>query len=570
MVEAAILENQSSFNLSALSRNPFDPAAQPSYPYLSSSFREALAALYYGLEYGSRILLLTADRGLGKTTLLRHFEDRMRGRTRTLLLSPGRDREIEVLRKLLAHTGSIDAGDELRTIQTQVDEILTRIAAADTPFILLLDYDENAAESAPEILHCLTSLESFERRLLRLVLAGPPDIAERLQGSVLADDVRRVPLAPLTAAEVESYIDYRLRWAGWRGSHPFTAQTCELIAAKSSGSLFAINEICDNLLQNPAEPPKSPSDSAGRNQDALSNEPEVTPAAHGRRASAPAMAKVSSRRSVVLVSVALVLLLGGGLWYQVPIKARIRERVSAEVAAPLAVILHYYSGIHSGHPQARQIPSPAVPEASATSKSLAYHHATAAVSEPAGAGETARLSSLASPIASPAAPPVLSATSGRTNVVNSTAVSPANAVPSAISSPPAAGMLPNSGAQPPAMVATKDQNNISAPLSRMNVPAPLSASSFTPQPALQQAPATSPAAIPTIIPTAKETRAARVANAVAAYEIRLGDAYMNAGQYNYALSSFSRAIAYSPGNKEAEEKLERARRAKATEANILH
>jgi hypothetical protein len=104
----------------------------------------------------------------------------------------------------------------------------------------------------------------------------------------------------------------------------------------------------------------------------------------------------------------------------------------------------------------------------------------------------------------------------------------------------------------------------------MNVPAPLPASSFTPQSALQQAPATSPATSPTIAPTAKKTRAARVADAVAAYEIRLGDAYMNVGEYNYALSSFSTAIAYSPGNKEAEEKLERARRAKATEANILH
>jgi general secretion pathway protein A len=187
MKELVILENQLSIDLSELQSNPFGPIAEPSYPYLSSSFREALAALYYGLEYGSRILVLTADYGLGKTTLLRHFEGRMHDRSRTLFLSPGHDRGVEVLHKLLAEIESTDPGDDLPAMRTQIDEILTRVATADNPFILLLDYGENTAEPALETLRCLASLESFERRLLRVVLAGPPDIAEKLQGSALAD-----------------------------------------------------------------------------------------------------------------------------------------------------------------------------------------------------------------------------------------------------------------------------------------------------------------------------------------------------------------------------------------------
>ena len=61
----------------------------------------------------------------------------------------------------------------------------------------------------------------------------------------------------------------------------------------------------------------------------------------------------------------------------------------------------------------------------------------------------------------------------------------------------------------------------------------------------------------------------RTANEMAAYEIRLGDAYMNLGDYDKALGSFSRAIAFAPDNKEAEEKIKRARRAKAAEEDIL-
>jgi tetratricopeptide (TPR) repeat protein len=56
---------------------------------------------------------------------------------------------------------------------------------------------------------------------------------------------------------------------------------------------------------------------------------------------------------------------------------------------------------------------------------------------------------------------------------------------------------------------------------------------------------------------------------MAAYEIRLGDAYMNIGDYDKALRSFSRAIGFAPDNKEAKQKVERARRAEAAEEDIL-
>jgi hypothetical protein len=43
---------------------------------------------------------------------------------------------------------------------------------------------------------------------------------------------------------------------------------------------------------------------------------------------------------------------------------------------------------------------------------------------------------------------------------------------------------------------------------------------------------------------------------------------MNLGDYDKALLSFSSAIGFTPDNKEAEERVERARRAKAAEKEI--
>jgi cytochrome c-type biogenesis protein CcmH/NrfG len=55
---------------------------------------------------------------------------------------------------------------------------------------------------------------------------------------------------------------------------------------------------------------------------------------------------------------------------------------------------------------------------------------------------------------------------------------------------------------------------------------------------------------------------------MADYQIRLGDAYMRLGDYDKAVLSFSRAIAFAPDDEEALKKMRRARRAKAAEESV--
>jgi len=240
------VDSQFSFNLSNLRGNPFDSVATADHPYLSSSFQEVLAALYYGLEYGNRILIVSAERGLGKTTLLRYLERRLRNRSRTLLLSPGR--ENEMLRKMLAEIGGATTSDDLLTLREQLDFTLPRIGKADKPFTLLLDCDEDETGSTLDVLWLLATLESMEKGLLRVVVASCPAGARALHGSGLADEI--LTLSSLTASEVHSYIDHRLRLVGWNGVPLFTARAYALIAAKSSGRPSTVNEICSKLLQN--------------------------------------------------------------------------------------------------------------------------------------------------------------------------------------------------------------------------------------------------------------------------------------------------------------------------------
>jgi type II secretory pathway predicted ATPase ExeA len=193
--------------------------------------------------------MVSADQGLGKTTLLRHFERRLQDRSRSLLANHGK--AIEVLSTLLLANGGMATTDDLRVMQTQIDEMLTASAGPEKPFILLLDYDdEDGAESVLDIVRQLASLESFEKGLLRILIVIPSHFAARLQSSELNREIRPVALLPLTPTEVESYIQYRLRLVGWKGSPLFTAKACAVIAERSFGKPLAINEICFEVLQN--------------------------------------------------------------------------------------------------------------------------------------------------------------------------------------------------------------------------------------------------------------------------------------------------------------------------------
>ena len=67
-----------------LREQPFGVTPDPRYLYLSSTHKEALASLYYGIEAGRGFLALIAKPGMGKTTLLFQLLERLEGSARTI------------------------------------------------------------------------------------------------------------------------------------------------------------------------------------------------------------------------------------------------------------------------------------------------------------------------------------------------------------------------------------------------------------------------------------------------------------------------------------------------------
>ena len=60
-----------------LREKPFSLTPDPRFLYLSSSHREALAHLLYGIEQGEGFIAVTGEVGTGKTTLCRTLLERL-------------------------------------------------------------------------------------------------------------------------------------------------------------------------------------------------------------------------------------------------------------------------------------------------------------------------------------------------------------------------------------------------------------------------------------------------------------------------------------------------------------
>ena len=70
-------------NYYKLAEEPFGVTPDPRFLYLSRQHREALASLVYGTESNRGFLALIAKPGMGKTSLLYHYLESLRGKART-------------------------------------------------------------------------------------------------------------------------------------------------------------------------------------------------------------------------------------------------------------------------------------------------------------------------------------------------------------------------------------------------------------------------------------------------------------------------------------------------------
>jgi general secretion pathway protein A len=234
-----------------LNDNPFGVTPDPRFLYPSHTHREALASLQYAFRSNRGFTALIAPPGMGKTTLLFHFLDSIRESARSVFLFYTQCGAQDLIRYILRDLG-VTPGVNIVDMHRQLNDILVAEALAGRTFVLIVDEAQNLPDTALETIRLLSNFETRQAKLMQIVLAGQPQLSEKLLSPSLAQLRQRISticrLTPLSPDETTAYIAHRLRLAGYDGAPLFTDGGLRLIVESSNGIPRTINNLCFSAL----------------------------------------------------------------------------------------------------------------------------------------------------------------------------------------------------------------------------------------------------------------------------------------------------------------------------------
>jgi len=235
-----------------LHESPFGVTPDPRFLCMTSTHSEALASLVYGIQSGVGFQALISQPGMGKTTLLFNLMETYRSSAHTAFLFQTQCNSREFLEYLLSELGvdSLPAG--LVAMHEKLNQLLASDFRLGKRVIVVIDEAQNLDVGVLETVRLLSDLETSRAKLMQIVLAGQPQLAEKLSLPELVQLRQRISiLARLDALgqeEVSAYVSHRLKVAGYRGPELFTPQAMALLASHSCGIPRNVNTLCFNAL----------------------------------------------------------------------------------------------------------------------------------------------------------------------------------------------------------------------------------------------------------------------------------------------------------------------------------
>ena len=159
----------------------------------------------------------------------------------------------EFVEMLAARFGLSEAASRSRiTLLFELQRMFfTRRSRGETT-ALVVDEAQSLPSELLEDIRLLANIEPNSEPRMRVVIAGRPELADRLNSAGLQQVKQRISLRcevrPLGAKETAAYVAGRIRAAGGAGGQVFTREAVELICKHSRGLPRLINVIADNAL----------------------------------------------------------------------------------------------------------------------------------------------------------------------------------------------------------------------------------------------------------------------------------------------------------------------------------
>jgi hypothetical protein len=118
--------------------------------------------------------------------------------------------------------------------------------------VLIVDEAQNLSKKVLEEIRLMSGIETHKEKVLRIILAGQPELREQLDSPSLKQLVQRVRLRfhlePLDKRETREYIEHRIEVAGCSNKDLFDEDCFDTMHRYTGGVPRLINTLCDSAL----------------------------------------------------------------------------------------------------------------------------------------------------------------------------------------------------------------------------------------------------------------------------------------------------------------------------------
>jgi putative secretion ATPase (PEP-CTERM system associated) len=238
--------------LFGLSEMPFRLTPDPHFLFASKQHARAKAYMESTIWLADGFVVITGEIGSGKTTLIESFlaelpENVVLAQINQTQLSP-----VEFLQALLVEFGFKPFRQKKIELLATLREFMIEQYAAGKTLLLVVDEAQNLSRRVLEEIRMLSGIESKKDKLLRIILAGQPELARKLESPHLEQLSQRVRLkfhlSALSKRETREYIEHRLEIAGAAGRRIFGDDAFDLIFRYTGGIPRLTNVLCDTAM----------------------------------------------------------------------------------------------------------------------------------------------------------------------------------------------------------------------------------------------------------------------------------------------------------------------------------
>ncbi len=231
---------------------PFRLSPDPQFLYLSKQHARAKAYMESTIWFTDGFVVITGEIGSGKTTLIESFLKEIQSDVVIAQINQTQVSAIDFLQAVLVQFGFSPFKMKKAELIATLNNFLIEQYAAGRKVLLIVDEAQNLSMRVLEEIRLLSGVETTKEKVLRIILAGQPELSEKLDAPELIQLTQRIRLrfhlTTLSAPEMRAYIQHRLEVAGAGDRQIFAEDAFQEIFRYTGGVPRLVNTLCDTAM----------------------------------------------------------------------------------------------------------------------------------------------------------------------------------------------------------------------------------------------------------------------------------------------------------------------------------